>query len=92
MSHLWTEWWVWLSAGMVLAILEVIIPAFIFLGFALGAAAMGLLLLTGILQVTPAVSLVIFAVMSLIAYVALRAVFGRHEGQVKHIDHDINEN
>jgi inner membrane protein len=92
MSHLWTEWWAWLSAAMVLAILEVVIPAFVFLGFALGAAAVGLLLWTGFLQVTPAVSLVIFSVMSLIAYAALRVVFGRHKDQVKHIDHDINEN
>ena len=34
---LWQEWWVWGVAGVVLAILEVMIPGFILLGFAIGA-------------------------------------------------------
>jgi inner membrane protein len=91
-SPLWTEWWVWLSAAMFLAILEVLIPAFVFLGFAVGAAAIGLLLWLGLLNVSAAVSLVAFAVTSLIAYAILRVVFGRYKDQVKRIDHDINEN
>ena len=34
---LWTEWWFWVSAALVLAILEVIVPGFFALGFAIGA-------------------------------------------------------
>ena len=50
--QLWTQWWFWLSFAAVLGILEVVTPAFVFLGFALGAAAVGVLLMTGLLAVT----------------------------------------
>ena len=32
---LWTEWWVWMAGALALATLEVIVPGYIFLGFAL---------------------------------------------------------
>ena len=90
--QLWSEWWFWLSFAAVLGILEVLLPAFVFLGFALGAAAVGVLLATGLFAVTASWSFVIFALLSLLGYVALRAVFGGHHGQVKRIDRDINDN
>jgi len=37
------QWWVWMSAALLLATAEVIIPGWIFLGFALGALVMGAL-------------------------------------------------
>ena len=40
----WTEWWVWAAAAVVLAVLEVFVPAYLFLGFAGGAAVIALLL------------------------------------------------
>lgn len=43
----WQLWWVWAVAGLVLGILEVLAPGYIFLGFAAGAAVVGLLLLVG---------------------------------------------
>jgi membrane protein implicated in regulation of membrane protease activity len=91
-AHLLLAWWVWLSAAAVLGILEVIIPAFVFLGFALGAVATGALLAIGIVTMTASWTLVVFALLSLVAYIGLRAVFGGHSGQVKRIDRDINEN
>ena len=33
-------WWVWLSAAIALAVLEVLAPSFIFIGFAIGALIM----------------------------------------------------
>jgi membrane protein implicated in regulation of membrane protease activity len=33
----YNEWWVWTVAALVLAIAEILIPAWIFFGFALGA-------------------------------------------------------
>ena len=33
-------WWVWLSAAIALAVLEVLAPGFIFIGFAIGALIM----------------------------------------------------
>lgn len=84
-------WWVWLSVALVLAIAEVILPGFIFLGFAVGAGLTGLLLLTGIAP-TASWAIFIFAVMSLVAYVGLRFGFGKGRSQVKLIDRDINDN
>ena len=48
---LWTEWWVWMSGALILATLEVLIPGYIFLGFAIGAGVMGLLILVGVSRV-----------------------------------------
>ncbi|WP_296427038.1 hypothetical protein [Yoonia sp.] len=88
---LWTEWWVWMSGALILATLEVLLPGYIFLGFAMGAAVMGVLLLFGLSAAGFAVTLVIFAVLSLISYILMRKYFGLRSGQVKIWDTDINE-
>lgn len=91
MAALLTTWWVWLAAALVLGILEMLIPGFIFLGFAIGAAVVGIALLgpLGLLSV-PAI-LLIFAVISLAAWLGLRKYFALPKGQVKTFDHDIND-
>jgi len=44
----WATWWAWWAAAAVLGILEVVVPASVFLGFALGAFGTGgILLLDG---------------------------------------------
>lgn len=88
---LWTEWWVWMSGALILATLEVLVPGYIFLGFAVGAGVMGLLILIGVSASGLALTLVIFAVLSLLAYIAMRKVFGLRNGQVKIWDTDIND-
>jgi inner membrane protein len=88
---MWSVWWVWLSAALVLGIAEVILPGFIFLGFALGAALTGLLLLTGVAP-SAAWAFVIFALCSAMAYGGLRYGFGKGRSQVRRIDRDINDN
>ncbi|MEJ6404246.1 NfeD family protein [Yoonia sp. 2307UL14-13] len=88
---LWTEWWAWMSAALILATLEVLIPGYIFLGFAIGAGVMGLLILLGISAKGLALTLVIFATLSLISYLIMRKVFGLRKGQVKIWETDINE-
>ena len=91
MEALLTTWWVWLAAALVLGILEMLVPGFIFLGFAIGAAVVGLALLgpLGLLSL-PAI-LLVFAVVSLIAWLGLRKYFALPKGQVKTFDHDIND-
>lgn len=86
------QWWVWMSAALLLATAEVIIPGWIFLGFAMGAMVMGGLLLIGVAGLSLPVTLVIFAVLSLGAYLGLRWVFGLKTGQVTLFDRDINDN
>lgn len=87
---IWTEWWFWMSAALALATLEVLVPSFISLGFAIGAFVMGVLALLGVTFSLP-LTLVVFAVASLIAYIGMRHFFALPKGQVKHWDRDINE-
>lgn len=88
---IWDVWWVWVAGALVLAILEVFAPGFIFLGFAIGAAAVGALIALGLGMALPWL-LVVFAIVSLVAWVVMRQAFGIRKGQVKTWDTDINEN
>ncbi len=91
---MWTTWWVWMAGGLVLAILEVLTPAYIFLGFAFGAFAVGGLLYFGVLvSVSPPVILLVYAVVSLISWLILRLIFGVRLEKVKTWDkeQDIND-
>lgn len=89
---LWQEWWVWIVIGVTLAVAEVMLPGFILLGFAIGAALVGLLLLIGLLGGNLFVLILIFALASLISWIALRRLMGVRKGQVKIWDRDINDN
>ena len=93
---MWALWWVWASGALVLAVLEVIIPGYIFLGFAIGAAVTGLILLVGgplavWLAGSLPILLVVFAVVSLVAWWGLRKALGVRKGQIKVWESDINE-
>jgi len=86
------EWWIWMVAALVLAIAEVLIPGWIFFGFAVGAVFLGSVIWLGIgTGLSMAWTLVIFAVLSLIAYILMRQIFGIRRGQVKIWDRDIND-
>jgi inner membrane protein len=84
-------WWVWMAGALALAIAEVVLPGFIFLGFAIGAFAVSLILLnTGVTFGLPALML-IFAALSLVAWLLLRRFFAMPKGQVKTFEGDIND-
>lgn len=87
----WAIWWVWIVAGFALAVLEVILPGYIFVGFAIGAVIVGAGLGLGLLGESLAVLLFVFAVSSLIAWLVLRRTMGVRAGQIKLWDRDINE-
>ena len=89
--QVWTLWWVWMAAALVLAILEVLAPGFVFLGFAIGAFAVSLILLLPGLVVSLPVLLLIFAGLSLLAWLAMRRYFALPKGQVKTFADDIND-
>jgi inner membrane protein len=88
---MWAVWWVWIVMGFALGVLEVLAPGFIFLGFAIGAVATGLLVAIGISGSLPML-LLIFALLSFVAWLGLRRVFGRLNRQVKLWDRDVNDN
>ena len=89
---LWQEWWVWVVVGVTLAVAEVMLPGLILLGFDIGAALVGLLLLMGVLGGNLFMLILVFAIASLVAWIALRRLVGIRKGQVKIWDRDINEN
>ena len=39
-------WWAWVVLGFALGVLEILVPGYIFLGFAIGAVVTGILLIT----------------------------------------------
>ncbi|WP_039019314.1 NfeD family protein [Halocynthiibacter namhaensis] len=93
---IWTTWWAWLAGGLILGILEILAPGVILLGFALGAAFVGLLFgiggpIAGWLAASFPLTLVIFAVASLLAWVVLRRVIGKRYNQPKIWETDIND-
>ncbi len=90
---IWSVWWVWIIAALVLATLEVVAPAQIFLGFAIEALGVGLALWGGILGLANSLPLtaLVFAILSLVAWIAVRRMVGVRDGQVKVWDKDINE-
>jgi len=84
-------WWVWIVAGFALGVLEVLVPGFIFVGFAIGAVAIGVLIGVGVLGGSVPMLLVVFGAVSLAAWLVLRRVVGVRRGQVKLWDRDIND-
>ena len=90
--ELMASWWVWVVAGFALGVLEVLVPGFIFLGFAIGAVLTGVLVGIGVLGGSLPLMLLVFAVLSVVAWLALRATIGVQAGQVKVWDKDVNDN
>ncbi len=88
----WQMWWVWVVFGVALGVLEVLVPGFIFLGFAIGAVVTGGLVGLGVLGGNVPALVLVFAVLSLVAWLGLRRVVGVKAGQVKLWDKDINDN
>ncbi len=86
-----TLWWVWMAAALGLAILETLLPGFIFLGFAVGAFGVSLILLTGLFSPGLPLLALIFAGLSLISWLLMRRFFALPKGQVKTFSKDIND-
>ncbi|MEM8774407.1 MAG: hypothetical protein AAGF53_05200 [Pseudomonadota bacterium] len=88
--EMFSLWWVWLSAALLLAIIEIMIPGFIFLGIAIGAAITAL-----VIVIVPGLAfstlMVIFGLLSLVAWLILRSVFRAPNDQTRIIHEDIND-
>lgn len=85
-------WWVWVVGGLALGVLEMLVPGFVFVGFATGAIITGGLVWLGVLGSSVPVLLVVFAISSLLVWIVLRKALGIRRGQIKRIDRDINDN
>lgn len=89
--EIWTIWWVWVLAGLALGLLEIVVPGFVFLGFAIGAGVTGVLVLLGAAPGNVALLALVFAVLSLVAWICLRRAVGVTKSQVKLWKDDIND-
>lgn len=89
---IWAVWWIWIVAGFALGVLEVIVPGYIFLGFAIGAVIVGTGLGLSVLGGSLPLLLLVFAIASIGAWLLLRRSLGVRAGQVKLWDRDINDN
>ncbi|MFY0680537.1 MAG: hypothetical protein JXR13_08210 [Thalassovita sp.] len=89
-ASLLTTWWVWVAAALMLASLEIFLPGYIFLGFAVAAA------LTGVVSIAVPMPLqimmTVFAILSLVSWFAMRKIFRTPGQTAKRFDHDINDN
>ena len=92
LQTLHATWWAWAILALALACLEITVPAFVFLGMAIGAGFVALVMALGGAGVIGApLSVLMFAVISLIATLVLRKIFSLPKGQVKTFDGDIND-
>ncbi|MEM6888856.1 MAG: hypothetical protein AAF636_12025 [Pseudomonadota bacterium] len=83
-------WWVWMVTALLLALAEVLLPGFIFLGFALAGVVIALvvLLFPGL---SPALLLALFAVIALLSWVGLRAAFRKQSSGARIVTRDVND-
>ncbi|MBB4175734.1 NfeD family protein [Sulfitobacter noctilucicola] len=91
MADYLTLWWVWISIALVLGVIELLAPGFIFLGFALGAVFIAGVVALFAWSNIPAL-LALFAVLSLLSWIGLRAVFRSQSSGARIVTRDINDN
>lgn len=91
MAGMAATWWAWIVLGFALGVLEILAPGYIFLGFAIGAVVTGALVGFGLAPVGLPALILVFSVASVLAWLALRRVVGKREGQVKIWDKDVND-
>lgn len=89
---IWSNGWLWLIVALVLAVLELFAPAWIFFGIALSVATMGLILLAGLWSGGLPMALIVTAVLSGVIWFILHRAVGVRKGQVRIWHRDINEN
>lgn len=90
MDSLLHIWWVWLCAALALASIELVAPASIFLGFALGALCMAVLVAVTSIANTSAL-FAMFAALSLAAWVVLKLAFKSQSSGARIVTRDINQ-
>lgn len=88
---MWQTWWLWVAGGVALGVVELLVPGYVFLGFAIGAVLTGALVWLGVSGPLP-VTFVLFGGLSLLSWWLMRRILGRRAGDVKIITRDINEN
>lgn len=84
-------WWAWVAFGIVLILLELMMPSYLFLGFGFGAIVTGITLALG-MTMSAQYLMLLFSIASLISWVLLRQVFKLPKENVQTFDQGINDN
>jgi membrane protein implicated in regulation of membrane protease activity len=84
-------WWAWVAFGIVLMLLELMMPSYLFLGFGFGAIVTGITLALG-MTMSAQYLMLLFSIASLISWVLLRQVFKLPKENVQTSDQGINDN
>lgn len=87
----WLNGWLWIVAALILAVVELFAPGWIFMGIAVALGIMGLLLVSGFWTAGLPVTLVVAAIISGLVWLLLRRIVGVRKGQVRIWDRDIND-
>lgn len=90
MADMLSYWWVWICVALALGVVELLAPGFIFLGFAIGALAMAVMVFVLPATNIPAL-LAMFAILSLIGWVLLRILFRHQSSDARIVTQDIND-
>ena len=88
----WENGWIWLVAAVLLALAELLLPGWVFMGIAVATAIMGLVILIGLWPAGLPLALVVTALLSGVIWLILRRLYGQRDGQVRIWDRDINDN
>ena len=84
-------WWAWVAFGIVLMLLELMMPSYLFFGFGFGAIVTGITLALG-MTISAQYLMLLFSIASLISWVLLRQVFKLPKENVQTFDQGINDN
>ena len=84
-------WWAWVAFGIVLMLLELMMPSYLFLGFGFGAIVTGITLALG-MTMSARYLMLLFSIASLIRWVLLRQVFKLPKENVQTFDQGLNDN
>ena len=84
-------WWAWVAFGIVLMLLELMMPSYLFFGFGFGAIVTGITLALG-MTISAQYLMLLFSIASLISWVLQRQVFKLPKENVQPFDQGINDN
>ena len=84
-------WWAWVAFGIMLMLLELMMPSYLFFGFGFGAIVTGITLALG-MTISAQYLMLLFSIASLISWVLLRQVFKLPKENVQTFDQGINDN
>lgn len=92
MEPFWQNGWVWIIAAALIALIELVVPGYVFLSLGVAAAVIGLALLAGVWGAGLAVTLLVAAIIAAGVMLSLRRIFGTSRGEKRVWRRDINDN